>query len=301
MNESTPAAPAAQRDPVVVLERLHEALAAIDSDKLHPGNFDAAAGASLVLGHMDALMSLRPAFQATFRAFNFAHLDNLRDYATVVKYLANAEDTERPRVDLAAVRALEEGRAFRTKLAAIASMFANLGVFDATDVRNIERKTRGYEGTSDAILSYCVLFVAHRSEVEGNMPLSMDTIESGRAKAVELAAIGSSPGSAEAEKAADLRRRAVTLFMNAYQEVKWAVEYVRRVERDANQFAPALSNRRASSRGGDEEQQGEDLPEDKKAEQEKASGSVTPAPAPVAPAGDASKNTPPLPDSPFKR
>lgn len=154
------------------------------------------------------------------------------------------------------MKALEYGRAFRTKLAAVTSMFANLGVFDATDVRNIERKTRGYDGTSDAILSYCVMFVAHRSEVEGNMPLSLDTIESGRAKAVE---------------------------------------------RDANQFAPALSNRRASSRGGDEEQQGEDLPEDKKAEQEKASGSVTPAPAPVAPAGDASKNTPPLPDSPFKR
>lgn len=301
MNEGTETTIAAHEDPVVVLRRVEPMLEAIDADKLHAGNFDAAAGASLVLGHLDVLMTLRPAFQETFRAFNFANLDSLRDYATVVKFLANAESSERPRVDVAATKALEEGKAFRANLGVIAAMFASLGVFDAAAVRAIERMPRGYEGTSNAILRYCVLFMEHRSEVEGKMPLSMDVIERGRAKAVELGAIGENPGSAEAEAAADLRRRAVTLFVNAYQEVKAAVEYVRRAERDASQFAPALSNHRANSRGDDDKQRGEDLPEDKKAEQakEKASGSATPAP--LAPTTDATKNAPPLPDSPFKR
>lgn len=139
------------------------------------------------------------------------------------------------------------------------------------------------------------------------MPLSMVTVEQARAKAIELGAMGSAPAGKSLDELTDLRRRAVTLFMNAYQEVQWAVEYVRRHEGDAAEFVPTVSNHRGSSKSADGkgETKGEpgsdgkkddELPEDKKAEERAANTEPRPAPRPAS-----DKSTPPLPDSPFKR
>jgi len=307
MTHASSAAAAANQDPVIVLERLQAELAAVDPEKFHVANFDVAAAASAVLGHQSVLQPLRASLAATFRAFDFTYFDRLSDYAIAVKYLVNAEENARPRVDPAASKALEEGRALRARLASVARMFADLGTFDAGIVADIERTSRGYEGTSNAILRYAALFVDHRDKVEENMPLSMVTVEQARAKAIELGAMGNAPAGKSLEELTDLRRRAVTLFINAYQEVQWAVEYVRRHEGDAAQFVPSVSNHRGSSKSAEDkgETKGEsgadgkkdnELPEDKKAEERAAH---TESKSAAKPASD--KSTPPLPDSPFKR
>lgn len=306
MTEASVAATAAHQDPVVVVERLDAELSAVDPEKFLVANFDVAGAASTVLGHLESIASLRPNIESTFRSFNFRYLDYLGDYAVAVKYLANAEENARPRVDPEVSKALEEGRAFRATLGSIAKMFAAIGVFDAGIVADIERLPRGYEGTSNAILRYAALFVDHRAQVDGKMPLSLQTIEQGRAKAVELGAMGATPDGKSLEEITDLRRRAVTLFLNAYQEVQSAIEYVRRHEGDAAEFVPTLANHRGGSKGESKEAGKKDpLPEDGKAEKAEkgearaASGEARPvSPAPK-PASD--KSAPPLPDSPFKR
>jgi hypothetical protein len=290
---------ASDHDPVVVLKRLGPALAAVDRERFHPGNLDVAQAASVVLGHLESMEQLRGAIEATFRSFEFAHLDNLRDYAIAVKYLVNAEDNARATVDPGASAALAEGRAFREKIAATAEMFAKHDIFDAAVVASIEALPRGYDGTSNAIIRYCALFVEHRAEVEGKMIHSMQSIEEWREKAVSLGALGASPSSKTPEELRDLRRRAVTLFMNAYQEVRWAIEYVRRHERDATDFAPVLSNNRGSS-GGDSKKT-DPLPEDKKAEEKKANESSGGKPVEAAKKSEPGAQPLPLPDAPFKR
>jgi hypothetical protein len=218
-----------------------------------------------------------------------------------VKYLANAEENARPRTDPAATAALEEGRAFRERVVAAVEMFAKFGILDAAIVASIVAETSGYAGTSDAILRCCVLLTEHRAEVEGKMPISMATIDEWRSKAVELGALGASPANKTPDELRDLRRRAVTLFMNAYQEVRWAIEYVRRHERDATEFAPVLSNNRGSSNGGDSKKD-EPLPEDKRAEEKKASEPSGGAKPVESAKKDAQGDKPlPLPDAPFKR
>jgi hypothetical protein len=300
MNESSVAASTSSHDPIVVLKRLEPALAKVDPDKFHPGNLDIAHAASVVLGHLESMEKMRAGIEATFRAFDFAHLDNLRDYATAAKYLVNAEDNARAKVDPAASAALDDGRAFRGKIAAVATMFVTHLVFDAAVVASIEALSHGYDGTSNAIIRYCALFADHRAQVDGKMPLTMDTIEEWRGKAIALGALGASPSSKTPEELRDLRRRAVTLFMNAYQEVRWAIDYVRRHERDSAEFAPALSNNRGSSGGGDSKN--EELPEDKKAEEKKANeSSGGQAPAEAAKKTEPGAQPLPLPDSPFKR
>ncbi|MBL8679269.1 MAG: hypothetical protein JNK05_08900 [Myxococcales bacterium] len=280
------------------MKKLEPKLMALDARYLHPGNFDVSSGADLVLARRDDIVKYRAAIEAEFKRFDFDHIDLLEEYAVASKYLAAIEDNAPKTVPEAAKTAFAEGVRFRELFASQANTFVTFGVFDSADaavVRDIEKLPRSYNGVSDALIRFSALFTKHAEKIAGKSPLTTEQIASANAQGIALGKWGAELD--EPEKATDVedrRRRAVTLLANAWRDIRLAMEWVRREQKDAAKIVPGFSGASAASRGADKGEP--DLPEDKREELEKAKGGgATPAPAPVDP------TKPPLPDAPFKR
>ncbi|MBL8680664.1 MAG: hypothetical protein JNK05_15910 [Myxococcales bacterium] len=281
-------------DPVKTVEELKPMMAALDPAKLHPGNFDVGSASSTVLAHRDEIEAQRGAIDSEFKRFDFTHIDNLEKYAVASKYLATIEDNVSKTVPEAFTKALADGTALRAKFSKQAATFIEFEVFDSTDaavVREIDLLGRGYEGTSQALIRFSALFLERRAVIEGKMPMSIAQVEAASKQGMALGQIGKEAGrlSVGPDDITDLRRRAVTLLATAWQEIRWAMDYVRRHEKDSAKIVPGFSGSAARA----EEKAEPDLPEDKK--EDLAKGGATPAPVPPDP------SKPPLPDAPFKR
>jgi hypothetical protein len=285
-------------DPIVAVDGLKPSMAALAPDSLHPGNFDVSAAANTALAQLSEIVALRDAIGAEFKRFNFEHIDRLEEYAVASKYLAAIENNAPTTVPAEASAALAAGVLLREKFSAVANTFVTFGVFDSADaavVRDIEKLPRSYDGASQALIRFSALFTEKSAAIEGKSPLTSEQISSARAQGVALGQWGEEIKLRQkSSEITDMRRRAVTLLANAWQEIRFAVDYVRRHEKDAAKIVPGFSGASAAARGGDKGEP--DLPDDKREELERAKGGgATPTPAPVDP------TKPPLPDAPFKR
>ncbi|MDP3274182.1 MAG: hypothetical protein Q8Q09_03240 [Deltaproteobacteria bacterium] len=299
----THATASTDQDPIRVIAKLEPKLNALDPNKLHPGNLDVAQAASLVIGHYPGIAKYRDELQATIRDFDVGNLDDLARYAIAAKYLVTIEQNRRNQVDPVASKELEAGRALRARLATVARMFADLGVFDDATVRDIERISRGYEGTSSALLRLSELFRTKRELVEGNMPMRFEELDEARTTAIAIGAAGARPENKTPEEIADKRRRAVTLFMNAYDEVRYALQYLRRHHQDAHEIVPKLTNRVGTSRSDSASSPREELSPDKRDELAKAEERARDSDPAREPLGlsEPLSAAPALPDSPFRK
>ncbi|MDP3278238.1 MAG: hypothetical protein Q8Q09_23830, partial [Deltaproteobacteria bacterium] len=121
--------------------------------------------------------------------------------------------------------------------------------------------------------------------------------------AIAIGAAGARPENKTPEEIADKRRRAVTLFMNAYDEVRYAVQYLRRHYQDAHEIVPKLTNRVATSRSDTASSPREELSPDKRDELAKAEERARDSDPTREPLGlsEPLSAAPALPDSPFRK
>lgn len=284
-------------DPVATVARLEPQLAALDADELHPGNFDVSSAANIALAQHAEIETHRAAIAAEFKRFNFDHIDKLPDYAVAAKYLSTVEENASTTVPVDASQAYAKGLKAWDLFASQANHFIEFGVFDSADaakVRSIQKNPRSYEGVGKALIRYSELFTASAEKIAGKSLLSAEQIS-------EAMALGITLGKWDAEleqpkktsEMTDKRRRAVTLLTTAWRDIRLALEWVRREEKDAAKIVPGFSGASAASRGTEKADPAPS--EDKRDEKDSAKGGVTPAPAPVDP------TKPLLPDAPFKR
>lgn len=282
-------------DPVATVAKLEPQLAALDASKLHPGNFDVSAAANVALAQRSEILAFRAAIAAEFKRFNFDHIDKLEEYAVAAKYLAAIEANAPTTVPAAASKAFDEAVRLRDLFASQANTFVEFGVFDSGDAsvaREIIKLPRSYDGVSKALIRFSALFTKNAEKITGKSLLTSEQIAGANAQGVALGQWGAElDAPVKTSEITDRRRRAVTLLANAWRDIRLALDWVRREEKDSAKIVPGFSGASAASRGADKTEP--PLPEDKRIEQENAKGGVTPAPA------DPTK--PPLPDSPFQR
>jgi hypothetical protein len=139
----------------------------------------------------------------------------------------------------------ERASKLRATLLADATVLTKHGLLDARVLKRLERRT-GYVNLASDLLVLVHWFRANWSQLEGKTAFEVsetDEIEALATQIMREAGARRHPPE-RAARAIEERRRAFTVLVRAYKQVRAAVIYIRRNEDDADAIIPSLYNGR---------------------------------------------------------
>lgn len=231
-----------------------ELLAVPESDLRHP-NVDAPSAVLTVIGALPTLLTLRPLIERELPRFPLDTLDKLEAYAkgfghAHALYLASRA----PSTTVAGLAAQAEQTS--AQLEEAARPLAARGLLDAGQCARLTVRApgrRSYKTAVFRLIGFVELFREGAARVTGKtLVTDADLADAERLAAALGDAIGlrehGDPEEGASSDSALNRRRAYTLFWNAYDQVRRAVLYLRWDTQDADRFAPSLYAGRSSAR-----------------------------------------------------
>lgn len=214
-------------------------------------SLDVVAAATTVLGVVPALKTLRAEI-AELPRFNIERFDKLEQYALGLLHAHTLHRmAQMPKGQITQLGI--ELTAIRDRFYGNAMSLADNGLLDGTRLKDC-KKAIGYRATASDVLTIVELLKESWLNIEGKTPITPPAMLDAQNRAAELlSAVGIRAQNAEvASEKAQLRSKAWTLFLRAYEDTRHAVEFVRREERDASEFAPSLFAGRGGRRREDE-------------------------------------------------
>ena len=205
-------------------------------------NVDISRTVSLVLGAAPGIRSLRSRIVAECAGFPIEQLDKLENYAFAAWYThllaMPASSAMSPVQPL-----LEEAAPLREDMLVGAESLVHFGFFDAARVAEI-RKGSGHVDIASDLVALAAMYDEKWGEVGSKTAVTREVVDRAAAVGAELiVALGArlQPNGEPllAGAAATRRARAFTLFMNAYNECRRVVSFLRWNEGDAEQIAPS--------------------------------------------------------------
>ncbi len=234
-------------------ERVLAEILAVPENELLPITVDIVSSTTTVLGTLPEIKAMRPQIAEAWRNFDFTRFDKLEDYALALThanyiYLGSAKP-KRPLTELGS-----ELSALRDRLLADAWCLANHGLINPERLKGC-KASKSYRAIATDVLTIGGVFRDRWRDLAGKTPVTPEFLESAGKKALALmAAIGEKKQApAMMVEAAQVRKRAYTLFMSAYEEVRRAIVYLRGKFGDADQIAPSLYRGRGGRRRLDDE------------------------------------------------
>jgi len=208
------------------LERVRPRMARLEKDRLSSVNLEPFVAAAVVRGVIPGLLPLRKDLLETY-AFALLQAETL--YQAV---------TARSKAMAALLR---EGFALRERLVADAHSLAERGLLPKPQLSKLT-VPNGYRNIGADLLSLSTLLRGSWPTIASNTPITLAELDRAETMAEQLlAAIASRQRrSVAANAAADDRKRAFTLMVNAYDEVRCAILYLRRHVGDADRITPSL-------------------------------------------------------------
>jgi hypothetical protein len=274
-------------------DRLSAEMDAVPHGELESVNVDVPKAITTVLGAMPEVAALRPRVVAELPKFDIAKFDRLEDYALALGhaqavYLAASEPQE-------ALPELAE-QAFKTReqLASDAAALSNRGFIDGKKLAELKGGT-GYRAVAFDLFALVTMLREKWSVISSKTALSPAELDSAEKLADRIiTAVGvREQAPAIVGEASEKRQRAFTLFVNAYDDVRRAVAFLRWHEADGETIAPSIYGGRNGSRrksNGDDPIPTTDTPA---SPAPVANGSVSPAAA-VEPPGTGLPGSNPL-------
>jgi hypothetical protein len=227
-------------------ERHLAAIKALDADELQIINVDISAAVATTLGIVPKLVALRED-AATLPRFSISFFDELGGYARALAYAhsvyqaATAPPANLPQLNAEAVQ-------LRQILMADAQALATRGLIDGQQLANFKGLT-GYKHVAFDLLGLATVLRGAWDRIAAKTALELSEL----AKAEQLSntllvAAGEKEqiASAEVTEASLRRQQAYTLFINAYDQVRRAVLFLRWEEDDAEEIAPSLYAKQAN-------------------------------------------------------
>ncbi|WP_438019368.1 hypothetical protein WMF18_09980 [Sorangium sp. So ce315] len=292
-NKPAPRKPAAPPQAAAAFDKVAPEMDTLGQDALLPINIDIPRAVSQALGVLPGLLALRPLIAERLPTHDVGLVDRLETYALAAWYAhlawlssGGAQNGLKPLV--------EEAVPLRANLLGDAEALARRGLIDAETVADI-RAGNGHMDTANDLVALSALFSDRWSEIAGKTAATEEEVRrAGELGPQLLAALGvrehgAAPGPSDA---AEKRTRAYTLFVNAYDQTRRAVAYLRWNEGDVDAIAPSLYKGRGG-RGASSSDAG-DAPQEGPPAQPVAAPQVAP-PAPAAPAPQAAPPAPPAP------
>lgn len=251
-----PARPASEESAAAAYERVAAELDALPSDRVGTVTLEVSTAVSTVLGASVKLAGLRGDIAAKLPAHPTKAIDRLTDYALAAQY-AYLQSFGAPTASPDRVRELlTEASALRQRLLVVAEMLAALGLIDATRIAEIRSGT-GHVDTANDLIALGATFANDWSKLAGHIPLQEAEIDRAAVLGTELlVALGvrraGADGEPDAKGWADRKNRALRLMVDAYDEARQAVAYLRWKQGDIDAYTPSLfSRRRRPSRPGE--------------------------------------------------
>lgn len=251
-------------------------LEALPADELTPVNLDVMASVNTAVGVIPELKNLRGLIAKELPGFNLKAFDKLHRYALAAAY-AHA-------VHLAAVTppddlrpVFEEAVKLREVLLNDGTALVSRGLLNGDAFKNLKGAV-GYKNVQLDLQVLVNVFKANWRAIEGRCGATVEELKRGEKLVAALIEIVGfrEQGPAEAQKTADMRARAFTLFTRTYEEARRAVGYLRWREGDADETIPSLWAGRPNGRTGTGKKGAEG------AGQAPSEGAAQPAPSPAA-------------------
>jgi hypothetical protein len=225
-----------------VQRRIYEQCMALDRSELRSINVDVPAACSVMQGASDKIKAHVEEILAEIPKFDVAHAEELSDRAEFAHYTYSA--CMGVADDKTARDALVQGNERRKQMQQWADSCLKLGFATGLDLDAIERLPYGYRDTPYALNALHSFFLERKGELASKVTLPWDEIDSARALAARIATLAGSASADEALEANwELAQRAFTLAAFGYDELRAALDFVRRARGDSAEIAPGFGNR----------------------------------------------------------
>ena len=226
------------------LEQIREELGALSNDELLLINLDPLAIVAIARGALPKIWPLRAQIALALPTFDLIYLDRLETYALALHHAHTlycaAKGRREDRTELAA-----EAYQLRERLLTDVTVLKNRGLFPNANL-SLLKGPNGHLNIACDVMSLANLLRDRWEQIAGLCAVTLAELDRAEVLSDELTvAVGNHEPSPEPLLIASAeRQRAYTLFVRAYSELRQAITYVRKKERDAEKIAPSLYVRR---------------------------------------------------------
>lgn len=229
-------------------QRVEPGLWALPAQRVKQVNLDVPLAITIVLGAIPRLARYREGIIREFHSFEVAWFDGLEQYAMALSH-ANALYLTAGKPPIVPSGAYEQGFKLRDTLHVDTKTLVRRGLLNAALVKGC-RGSMGYEKVAAELQILCQVLKENWPIIEGKCATSLAELEHATKVAVHLLRIAKHREQIPelVAQAADRRNRCFTLFVDAYTEVRSAIQYLRRHEDDADDIAPRLYRGVSSSK-----------------------------------------------------
>lgn len=230
------------------LDRVRPEMAALGESKTKPINLDIQSATATVRGSLAEIMLMRPQIVAQVPGVDISQLDNLETYALALLQ-ANATHLVSTSPPEALAGLAEEGTKLRATLLSDATALANRGIINNASLDNL-KGPMGYRNLSSDILALATLLRSNWSAIASKSCVTEAELDRAEVVADQLnEAYGiHDQGPAAVATYALERQQAYTLFVNAYDQVRRAISFLRWDNGDFEDIAPSLYAGRTTTR-----------------------------------------------------
>ena len=218
---------------------LPEILAVPEQDVMQV-TVDVSSVVAVVLGSLPEILATRGEIVKQLAVFDINNIDKLETYATALSY-ANACYLTACEPPDALRDLIDEGTQLRALLYADVSALCARGLINADAVNGYSGQL-GYKIVATDLQIVTLPLRQNWSGIQGKCATQEAELERAEKVAMHLLRLVGLRAQApvSAASAADNRGRAFTLFAKTYDQVRYAVAYVRRDHDDAESIAPSL-------------------------------------------------------------
>ncbi|MEZ4296155.1 MAG: hypothetical protein R3B70_14375 [Polyangiaceae bacterium] len=243
------AKPAVPSEAAKAFAEIEPLLAELKPDELIPIKTDVSRAVAIAVGAVPHLAKLR-SNAAKIPGFDIANMDRLGTYALGAWYAHLMSMPEVAESEL--TRLMDEARPLRETMLLAAELLAHLDYFDRRAVADV-RAGQGNLDAANDLVALSALFSARWDEVENKTPVEWAQVERASQLGPEiLIALGArnQPGArvVDPTSSSERRVRAYSLFVNAYDECRRVVTFLRWNHGDADEIAPSLFANRGPRR-----------------------------------------------------
>lgn len=250
------ARPAPAGEAAQAFERMTPLIDAVQDKDLAKINIDIPRAVSTVLGALPAIESYRGQLKE-LPYIDQKQIDLLRDLTFAAWYAhlaASPTVSESQKAEL-----IEKISPLREGMLIQAEALAHVGLLDKATVANIRAGSGNLDKANDAV-ALAALFSMAWDRVVGKTTVTLDDIELAADLGPQLIiALSDKPTNIATTDAAKARLRAFTLFVNAYDQARRGISFLRWNEDDAKTIAPSLySGKKKKSKEGEEDDEPEE-------------------------------------------
>jgi hypothetical protein len=230
------------------LEQIRPEMSALSTDDLIPINIDPVAATGIARGSLPRIMKYREQLVSEVPKFDLSNLDKLGTYALALIQAQTAYGIATTPPEVLASLA-EEAAKLRDLLYSDAAALGKRGLLNPAPLNDLKGPA-GYRNTATDVLGLALLLRNHLDKIAAKTCVTLAELD--RAEVVGqqlLDAVGVREQSpAKVEQATVERQQAYTLFVNAYDQVRRAIGFLRWNDNDADDIAPSLYGGRTTSR-----------------------------------------------------